>query len=47
MVIVVVNAPIGFVYTHFTADIVAVPLFWTIHKSQTRYFDALREIHVS
>ena len=46
MVIVFVNAPIGLVYACFTVDVIAVPLFWTIHESQAKYFDILRVMHV-
>ena len=46
LVLVFVNAPIGLVYACFAADIIAVHYFWTIHESQAKYFDILREIHV-
>ena len=42
----VVNAPSGLVYAHFPVDVVAIPLFWTVNKSQAKYFDILRVIHV-
>ena len=46
LVTVFVNAPIGLVYACFAVDVVALPLFWTTHKSQTKYFDTLRVMHV-
>ena len=41
-VLVFVNSPIGPVYTHFTADVITVPLILETHESQAKYLNVLR-----